>query len=75
MADQSAILQAAQREIRRHSWEHFVDEPPSIAQGGRGIVVPGCPACRKVINTSNGFIEHIASDVLPEIIERVMSSI
>jgi hypothetical protein len=25
----------------------FVDEPPSIAQGGRGVVVPGCPTCEK----------------------------
>jgi hypothetical protein len=25
MADQS-ILQAAQRQMRRHSWEHFVDD-------------------------------------------------
>jgi len=25
----------------------FVDEPPSIAQGGRGVVVPGCPTCKK----------------------------
>ncbi len=67
MADKCSILQAAQRELKRHSWEHFVDDPPSIAQGGKGVVVLGCPACKKVISTSNGFIEHLANDVLPEI--------
>jgi len=36
--------------------------------------VPGCPACHKVINTSNGFIDHIASDVLPGIIETAFST-
>jgi hypothetical protein len=36
-------------------------------------VVPGCPACKKRINTSNGFIDHIADDILPDIIQRVMA--
>ena len=71
----SSILEIAQREIRRHSWEHFVDEPPSVAQGGRGVVVPGCPACKKRINTSNGFIDHIADDILPGVIERAIAAI
>jgi hypothetical protein len=31
----------------RHDFYHFIDEPPQIAQGGKGVVVPGCPACRK----------------------------
>jgi hypothetical protein len=74
MADKCSILQAAQRELKRHSWEHFVDDPPSIAQGGKGVVVPGCPACKKVISTSNGFIEHLANDVLPEILDAVLGS-
>jgi hypothetical protein len=56
----SSIVATAQRELKCHSWEHFVDNPPSIAQGGKGVVVPGCPACKKVINTTNGFIEHLA---------------
>jgi hypothetical protein len=36
----SSILKAAQRELNRHSWGHFVDNPPSIAQGDKGVVVP-----------------------------------
>jgi hypothetical protein len=34
-----SILKSAQRELSRHSWEQFVDNPPSIAQGGKGVVV------------------------------------
>jgi len=70
----SSILRDAQREVNRHSWEYFVDNPPSIAQGGKGIVVPGCPACNKAINTMNGFVEHLANEVLPEILERALST-
>jgi uncharacterized C2H2 Zn-finger protein len=70
----SSILRTAQRELNRHSWEHFVDNPPSIAQGGKGVVVPGCPACNKVINTTNGFIEHLTDDVLPRILETAFST-
>jgi hypothetical protein len=27
-------------EFAKHRWDTFVDEPPGIAQGGRGVVVP-----------------------------------
>jgi hypothetical protein len=30
----------------RHKFETYVDDPPSIAQGGRRVVVPGCPMCK-----------------------------
>src|SRR5258708_3793743 len=70
----SSIVATAQRELKRHHWEHFVDNPPSIAQGGTGVVVPGCPACNKTINTMNGFVDHLANDVLPGILERALST-
>jgi hypothetical protein len=70
----SSILKAAQRELHRHSWGHFVDNPRSIAQGGKGVVVSGCPACNKVIYTTNGFVEHLANDVLPRILETAFST-
>ena len=69
-----SILRAAQRELNRHSWGHFVDNPPSIAQGGSGVVVSGCEACGKVIYTRNGFVEHLANDVLPRILETAFST-
>ena len=39
--DRQELLRALQREILRHQFDTFVDEPPSMAQGGRGIVCPG----------------------------------
>jgi hypothetical protein len=67
----SSIVATAQRELKRHHWEHFVDNPPSIAQGGTGVVVPGCPACKVRINTMPQFLDHLANDVLPKIIHNL----
>ena len=33
------ILQVAKTELMRHSWDTFCDSPPSVAQGGRGVIV------------------------------------
>ena len=42
-----------------------------MAQGGKGVVVPECPACKKRINTMNQFLDHLAEDVMPALIERL----
>jgi hypothetical protein len=42
----SELLRAIQQEIYRHDFSTFVDSPPSIAQGGKGVVVPGCRLAR-----------------------------
>jgi hypothetical protein len=65
------LLAAIQKEIRRHDLSYFVDEPPSVAQGGKGVVVAGCPACKKRINTMTQFLDHLASDVMPVLIDRL----
>jgi len=70
----SALLKAVQQEILRHDFSHFVDEPPSIAQHGKGVVVPGCPACKKRINTMNQFLRHLTEDAMPALIERLSAS-
>lgn len=70
----SELLQAIQQEIQRHDWSHFVDEPPSIAEGGRGVVVPGCPVCHKRINTISNFLDHLAHDVMLALFARLSSS-
>ncbi len=67
----SDLLRAIQPEIRRHDFSHFVDEPPSIAEGGKGIVVPGCPTCKKRINTTSQFLDHLANDAIPPLIDRL----
>jgi hypothetical protein len=70
----SALLAVLQQEIRRHDFSHFVDEPPSVAQGGRGVVVPGCPACRKRINTMGQFLDHLANDAMPEFMDKLSTA-
>jgi hypothetical protein len=55
----------------RHDFDHFIDEPPPIAQGGKGVVVPGCPMCKKRINTMSQFLDHLADDVMPALIEKL----
>ncbi len=58
----SVLLRALQQEIRRHDFNYFVHEPPSIAQGGRGVVVPGCPAC---MNETSFFLGNLRAPNLP----------
>jgi hypothetical protein len=67
----SELPHALQSEIRRHSFDTFVDEPPSVAQGGNGVVVPGCPSCRKRLFTMQAFMDHLCQDVLPGVVERL----
>jgi hypothetical protein len=67
----SVLLRALQQEIRRHDFDTFVDEPPSVAEGGKGVVVPGCPCCRARFGTIAQFLDHLANDVLPEMINKL----
>jgi hypothetical protein len=67
----SALLAAIQKEIRSHDLTHFVDEPPSIAQGGRGVVITGCSRSRKQFGTVSQFIDHLTHDVLPPLIDKL----
>jgi hypothetical protein len=67
----SALLAAIQKEIHRHDLSYFVVDPRSVAQGGSGVVVAGCPTCRKRINTISHFLDHLAKDAMPALIERL----
>jgi hypothetical protein len=42
-----------------------------MANGGPGVVVPGCPACRKRLFTMANFMDHLADDVLPALLDRI----
>jgi hypothetical protein len=61
----SDLLRTIQQEIQRHDFSHFVENPPSVAQSGKGVVVPGCPARKKRINTMSQFLDHLADDAMP----------
>jgi hypothetical protein len=66
----SALLRELQKEIQRHDLSTFVDEPPSVAQGGKGVTVRGCPCCRKRFGTIAQFLDHLRH-VLPEMINKL----
>jgi len=71
----SILLAAIQKEIHRHDLSYFVDEPPSVAQGGRGVVVAGCPGFKKRINTMQQFLDHLAKDAMPALIEQLSAKV
>jgi hypothetical protein len=64
------IFVSAKTEFIRHRWDVFEDEPPSVSAGSSGVVIPGCPACRKRINTLDEFFRHQSEDVLPVILRK-----
>ena len=70
--DATELLEAAQHELMKHEWDVFVTEPLSVAEDGRGVVVPGCPKCRKLLYTNNQYLSHLAIDVLPGILEKFL---
>jgi hypothetical protein len=70
----SVLLAAIQKEIHHHDLSYFVDEPPSVTQGGKGVVVSGCPACKKRINTITQFFDHLANDAMPALIDRLSAA-
>jgi hypothetical protein len=64
------IFQSAKSELMRHTWDTFVSSPPSVAEGGNGVVIPGCPACHKRINTNDQYLRHLSDDVPPIILRK-----
>jgi hypothetical protein len=67
--ERAKLQSVLKAEFARHRWDTFVDEPPSMAQGGHGVVVPGCSMCRVPLQTVNQFTDHLAAKVW-EAIER-----
>ena len=63
-----------QQELRRHDFSTFVDEPPPMAHGGKGIVVPGCVCCRLRLNTTRAFLDHLWFEVLPRAVEKILAT-
>jgi hypothetical protein len=63
----STLLRALQQEIRRHDFSYFVEEIPH----NKGVVVPGCPICKKRLNTTSQFLDHLADDAMPALIEKL----
>jgi hypothetical protein len=71
--NQVKILATAKAELQKHSLGTFVVNPPSVAEGGQGVVVTGCPACLKRFGTVNQLMRHLADDVLPVILRQAFA--
>jgi hypothetical protein len=68
--DVETLIRAVQTELHRHSFDTFSTERLTIAQGGRGVVVSGCPACKKQFQSLNQFVTHLSEDVIPATIRK-----
>jgi hypothetical protein len=68
----SEFIHQLQQELLKHHFDTFVDEPPSVASGGRGIVAPGCTLCRVRINTTRAFLDHLLLEILPSTVEKIL---
>jgi hypothetical protein len=71
MPDREKILRIAREEMKKHFFDTFVDQPPSIVRGGKGVVVSGCPMCKKRLQSLQQFMQHISDDFLPVIVDKV----
>jgi|HubBroStandDraft_2_1064218.scaffolds.fasta_scaffold550365_2 hypothetical protein len=72
------ILAEAQRELSKHIWDNFVsgdENGRSIGQGGRGVVVVGCVACKKDMQTRHQYMRHLTDEVLPDIVDMVIERV
>lgn len=43
--------------------------------GGRGVIVSGCPACKKQFGTNTRYLEHLADDVMPVILRAAFKTV
>jgi hypothetical protein len=51
----------------------LVDQPPSIADGAKGVAVPRCETRKKPANTMSQNMEHLVDDVLLVILRRAFA--
>ncbi|HXW55544.1 MAG TPA: hypothetical protein VEJ67_07345 [Candidatus Cybelea sp.] len=62
-AETARLKTIVKAEFAKHRWDTFCDNPPSMAQGGSGVVVPGCSLCTVRLQTVNQFTDHLAAKV------------
>jgi hypothetical protein len=71
MIDRDQLIRVAREEMQKHSFDTFADDPLAVAQGRKGHIVSSCPVCKQKFHSLNQFMEHLVSDVLPIIADRV----
>jgi hypothetical protein len=55
----SALPATRRTELHQHDFSTFIDDPPTFAQGGKDVVVTGCPKCKKQFGTLPQFLDHL----------------
>jgi hypothetical protein len=63
VAERARLRTTVKAEFAKHRWDTFVDGPPSMAQGGQGVVVPGCSMCKVWLQTVSQFTDHLCEKV------------
>jgi hypothetical protein len=72
MPAKTVALAFAQKELLRHDFSTFVEgDTRTVAQGGKGVVMPGCPLRKKKLSSIAQYSDHLAYDVLPRIFDRI----
>lgn len=70
MDRKNPLLLAAQRELEQHSWGHFIEgDTRTVGEGGKGTIAVGCEHCKIRLNTVPQYLQHLAEDVLPRILD------
>jgi hypothetical protein len=69
--DRERTLKIAHEEMQKHTFDTFVND---AARGGKGVVVSGCPYCKKQMQSLNQFMAHLIDDVLPVIVDRAIEA-
>ncbi|MGA2813652.1 MAG: hypothetical protein ABSG16_19790 [Candidatus Acidiferrum sp.] len=67
------FISKLQQELRKHQKDYFCSEERSMAEGGTGVMAPGCMLCKVRLNTSGQYLEHLLVDVLPQAVERILN--
>jgi len=58
------ILRSHESGICKAQVGYFCGRTTKHAQGGSGVVVPGCSICKTRLQTVNQFIDHLCANVL-----------
>ena len=61
-----------QRELRLHSFAVFCSTERSMAEGGDGVMAPGCVKCKMNFQTREQFMSHLLMQVLSEVVEKIL---
>jgi hypothetical protein len=63
--DVDTLIRAVQTELQRAA---------NRSAGRKGVIVSGCPACKKQFQSLNQFVTHLREDVIPDTIRKTAAT-